>query len=172
MKYDKVKMSVRGRVGEYIKNSSDFIVFIDIEKSKVKDGRTQKIEESRKIRFRGDGTTEAGGRIKDLPEVIDYDVDDFLETIKSAVKTQAEKLKAVPEKSKAKPKPKAKEKAKEVEPTKDIDSVKSKIGDYVKGLETSEKKEWAQRFLDDLGTMNYSESDDLEALESLLSEMK
>lgn len=181
MKYDKVQMSVSGRVGDYIKNSSDFIIFIDIEKEKVKDGKTQIIQESRKMRFRGDGTTEAGGRIQELPEVIDYDVDNFLATIEQAIVTQTEKMKHVKkdvEKSEKTKEKKPKIKKEKVEETKTVDkseelaSVKSSISEFVSSLEVSEKKEWAQDFKETLGTMNFNDSDDLDALKSLLSKMK
>ena len=177
MKYDKVLMSVGGRVGDYVKNSSDFIIFIDIEKEKVKEGKTNKIEESRKMRFRGDGTTEAGGRIQELPEVIDYDVDEFLSTIESAIVSQTEKMKTkgTSKKKKVENKPtdkKTKEKQKFVDKTEKLADVKAKISEFVGSLETEDKKEWAMKFKEELGTMNFNDSDDLDALESLLSEMK
>ena len=179
MKYDKVLMSVGGRVGDYVKNSSDFIIFIDIEKEKVKDGKTSKIEESRKMRFRGDGTTEAGGRIQELPEVIDYDVDEFLSTIENAIVSQTDKMKTKgtskkqkDEKKSTEKKVKDKTKEKSVDKTEKLVDVKAKISEFVGSLETEDKKEWAMKFKEELGTMNFNDSDDLDALESLLSEMK
>ena len=53
----------------------------------------------------------------------------------------------------------------------DIDSIKSKIGDFLSDLELSEKKVWAKRFKEDLGTMNFNESDDVKSLLSILSDM-
>ena len=178
--YDKTLMSVAGRPGDYVKNSSDFIVFIDIEKEKVKDGKDKKLVENRKIRFRGDGTTEAGGRIKNVPEVIDYDVENFLKTIKDAVSEQTTSLR-----SGAKSEEKAPKKAKKVKKvetveeavettkteTSSIEEIKSQISDYVSDLESDEKRKWAKRFKDELGTVNFNKSDDEEALKSLLSEM-
>ena len=177
LEYDKTMMSVTGRTGEYIKNSSDFIVFIDIQTEKVRDKETRKqtVKENRKIRFRGDGTTEAGGRIKEIPEQIDYDVDLFLKTIHDAILANTGASEAlVEEKPKAKKtrkivkedKPKEKE-----EDVVDIDSIKSKIGDFLSDLDLSEKKVWAKRFKEDLGTMNFNESDDIKALQSILSDM-
>lgn len=175
MKYDKVLMSASGRTGEYIKNSSDFIVFIDIEKEKVKEGRSQKIQESRKMRFRGDGTTEAGGRIKDIEEVIDYDVDNFLKTIKDAVEREAERQRSLPKETKTKTKSKAKAEEKVEAPLEDNDelqSVKDSIGEYLGSLDIDSKKEWAQKFKSELGVINFSQSDDLDKLKELLSQMK
>ena len=174
LEYDKTMMSATGRTGDYIKNSSDFIIFIDIQTEKVRDKETRKqtVKESRKIRFRGDGTTEAGGRIKEVPEEIDYDVDLFLETIRDAVlaNTGASE-ESVEEKPKAKKINKVvKEEVKE--DVVDIDSIKSKIGDFLSDLELPEKKSWAKRFKEDLGTMNFNESDDVKALQNILTDME
>lgn len=174
LEYDKTMMSASGRTGDYIKNSSDFIVFIDIQTEKTRDKETRKqtVKENRKIRFRGDGTTEAGGRIKEVPEEINYDVDLFLETIRDAVLANT----GTGEES-VKEKPKAKKARKVVkeevkEDAVDIDSIKSKIGDFLFDLELPEKKVWAKRFKEDLGTMNFNESDDVKALQSILTDME
>ena len=53
----------------------------------------------------------------------------------------------------------------------DIDSIKSKIGDFLSDLELPEKKVWAKRFKEDLGTMNFNESNDVKALQSILTDM-
>ena len=173
LEYDKTMMSATGRTGDYIKNSSDFIVFIDIQTEKVRDKETRKqtVKENRKIRFRGDGTTEAGGRIKEVPEEIDYDVDLFLATIRDAVLANTG---ASEESVEEKPKPKkvnkvVKEEVKE--DVVDIDLIKSKIGDFLSELELPEKKVWAKRFKEDLGTMNFNESNDVKALQSILTDM-
>lgn len=175
LEYDKTMMSATGRTGDYIKNSSDFIVFIDIQTEKVRDKETRKqtVKENRKIRFRGDGTTEAGGRISQIPEEIDYDVDLFLKTIRDAILANTGTGK---ETTDEKPKAKKAHKTVKTEESKkedviDIDSVKSKIGDFLFDLDLSEKKVWAKRFKEDLGTMNFNESDDIKALQSILSDM-
>lgn len=173
LEYDKTMMSASGRTGDYIKNSSDFIVFIDIQTEKTRDKETRKqtVKENRKIRFRGDGTTEAGGRISKVPEEIDYDVDLFLATISDAVLANTGASEALVEE-----KPKAKKVNKVVkeevkEDVVDIDSIKSKIGDFLSELELPEKKVWAKRFKEDLGTMNFNESNDEKALQSILNDM-
>lgn len=182
LEYDKTMMSATGRTGEYIKNSSDFIVFIDIEKDKVRDKEARKnlVKETRKIRFRGDGTTEAGGRIADLPEVIDYDVDLFLKTIAGAIskpKHESRKSKASDDSEKPKPKTKAKVKEEEKEVKKDttkeeLEAVKADMAKFFEGLSNAEKKPWGAKFKEELGVLNYNKSDDLEKLKSLLAEMQ
>ena len=178
LEYDKTMMSASGRTGDYIKNSSDFIVFIDIQTEKTRDKETRKqtVKENRKIRFRGDGTTEAGGRIKEVPEEIDYDVDLFLKTIHDAVLantgTGEESTEEKPKTKKSHKTVKADKPKEKEEDVADIDSIKSKIGDFLSDLELSEKKVWAKRFKGDLGTMNFNESDDVEALQNILSDME
>lgn len=183
MKYTKTTMSTTGKVGDYIKNSSDFIVFIDIVKEKVRDKETRQtiLQENRQIRFRGDGTTEAGGRITELPETIPYDVDLFLDTIETAVKNQVS--------SQTKEIAKSAKSAKKVEVTKktvnepepepqpvedvssDIDDVKAQISDVVSGMKSSEKREVAKVFKEKLGVVDFKKSDDLEALKEVLEEI-
>lgn len=178
LEYDKTMMSASGRTGDYIKNSSDFIVFIDIQTEKTRDKETRKqtVKENRKIRFRGDGTTEAGGRIKEVPEEINYDVDLFLETIRDAVLantgTGEESVEEKPKAEKARKTVKADKPKEKEEDVVDIDSIKSKIGDFLSDLELPEKKAWAKRFKEDLGTMNFNESDDVKALQSILTDME
>lgn len=171
LEYDKTMMSATGRTGDYIKNSSDFIVFIDIQTEKTRDKETRKqtVKENRKIRFRGDGTTEAGGRISKVPEEIDYDVDLFLETIRDAVLANTS---ASEESTEEKPKAKKSRKVVKEEDVVDINSIKSKIGDFLSELELSDKKVWAKRFKEDLGTMNFNESDDVKALQNILTDME
>ena len=190
LEYDKTMMSATGRTGDYIKNSSDFIVFIDIQTEKTRDKETRKqtVKENRKIRFRGDGTTEAGGRIKEVPEEIDYDVDLFLKTIHDAIlantgaseegstatpwtPNQEDSVEEKPKEKKSRKAVKADKSKEKEEDGVDIDSIKSKIGDFLSDLELSEKKVWAKRFKKDLGTMNFNESDDVKALQSILSDM-
>lgn len=177
LEYDKTMMSATGRTGDYIKNSSDFIVFIDIQTEKTRDKETRKqtVKENRKIRFRGDGTTEAGGRISKVPEEIDYDVDLFLATIRDAVLANTgageESTEEKPKEKKARKAVKADKPKEKEEDVVDIDSIKSKIGDFLSELELSEKKTWAKRFKEELGTMNFNESDDVKALQNILSDM-
>lgn len=178
LEYDKTMMSATGRTGDYIKNSSDFIVFIDIEKEKARDKETRKtgVKETRKIRFRGDGTTEAGGRISNLPEIIDYDVDKFLETIAESVKSaisapsekKEEKKSRITKNKKDEPKD---DKVEDEKPQLDIKDIKAQMKAFLDTLEVSEKREWGKVFKSELGVLNYAKSEDAEALANILKDM-
>lgn len=177
LEYDKTMMSATGRTGDYIKNSSDFIVFIDIEKEKTRDKETRKqvLKENRKIRFRGDGTTEAGGRIARVPEEIDYDVDNFLETIRQAVKNNISTGSATEEKKEKPTKVRKSKKVEEEAPKEtkedELKKVKAEMAKFFEGLTNGEKKPWGTKFKEELGVLNYNKSDDLEKLKELLDEM-
>lgn len=189
--YEKTSMSLSGRAGDYVKNSSDFIVFIDIENKKEKVNGKRVLSENRIMRFRGDGTTEAGGRIASIEESIEYDVDNFLATIKEAIRKQAETLRggkqSAPTKTRKKEEPKVVEPDLDGEPefddeaeepnvieevdTEAIEEVKEKIAEYIADMDKDEKKELAKVFKEKLGVVNYQKSDDLEALQEILSDL-
>ena len=212
LEYEKTTMSVSSRAGDYVKNSSDFLIFIDVEsvreselkqnaedeteeseetegkkskrskKDKKKKGKkSNKIVENRIIRFRGDGTTEAGGRITEIPETIPYDVELFLETIKKAILDQAKLIEQIPSKpstpvEKAKPKPtiKKQEEVEEVdaEHEAELKEVKQELADIISDMDKDEKKEIGKTFKERLGILDYRKSDNLEELKKILEELE
>lgn len=212
LEYEKTTMSVSSRAGDYVKNSSDFLIFIDVEsvreselkqnsedeaeeseetegkkskrskKDKKKKGKkSNKIVENRIIRFRGDGTTEAGGRITEIPETIPYDVELFLETIKKAILDQAKLIEQIPSKpttqvEKAKPKPtiKKQEEVEEVdaEYEEELKEVKQELADIISDMDKDEKKEIGKTFKERLGILDYRKSDNLEELKKILEELE
>jgi len=76
--YDQLVVSLPAKAREIFVNMADFIVFLTIEKEKVDD----QIETKRYLYFRSDGYVEAGGRFRNIPEKIEYDVDEFITTVK------------------------------------------------------------------------------------------
>ena len=60
---------------------SDFIVYIDTTQRKVDD----KIIDERIIRFRGDSTIEAGGRLEQVVESIPYSIKGFIKAVEDAI---------------------------------------------------------------------------------------
>lgn len=194
-KYDRVELSVSGKVGSYIKGNSDFIIFIDNESEKQKDGSVTK---TRSIRFRGDGTTEAGGRMTHLPEKIPYDVDLFIKTINEAIQWEIDNptgesnpIEDVPkekesDKKTIKGKGKNKGKGKSTKPAEDpIDEAETvqdlespsaeflqeEIGKLLKAMDKETLDEFKPKIKDILGVMNYNKVDDVEKLQALLSEI-
>lgn len=212
LEYEKTTMSVSSRAGDYVKNSSDFLIFIDVEsvreselkqnaedeteeseetegkkskrskKDKKKKGKkSNKIVENRIIRFRGDGTTEAGGRITEIPETIPYDVELFLETIKKAILDQAKLIEQIPSKpSTTTEKPKPKPTVKKQEAIEEVDSkheeelkeVKQELADIISDMDKDEKKEIGKTFKERLGILDYRKSDNLEELKKILEELE
>lgn len=189
LKYEKTSMSISGRAGEFIKNTSDFIVFIDVENKKEKVNGKKVSTENRIMRFRGDGTTEAGGRITDIEETIDYDVDKFLEVIKQAIEKQSQRLASgthTPVKNKVEYKKVEDEDVEEAtglsedeyideEATlaleQELETVKYEIAEKIKSMSADERRDVKSLFKQELGIINYTKSDDLQALQNVLKSM-
>ena len=190
LKYEKTSMSISGRAGDFIKNTSDFIVFIDVENKKEKVNGKKVSTENRIMRFRGDGTTEAGGRITDIEETIDYDVDKFLEVIKHAIENQSQRLVSgtyTPTKNKIEYKKvenddiedvvettgSLEDKSNDEEATveQELEKVKSDIAEKIKSMSADERRDVKSLFKQELGIINYTKSDDLEALKNVLKSM-
>ena len=98
-KYDQLVCSIPNSAREVFVNMADFIVFLTLEKEQgdIKGS----VDTKRYMYFRGDGYVEAGSRFKNVPIRIEYDVDDFISTIKNAIATEfdeGEDLNAVREK--------------------------------------------------------------------------
>lgn len=87
LKYDQLVSSLPNSAREIYVNAADFIVFLTAEKEQV-GGKLGGIETKRYMYFRGDGYVEAGGRFKNVPIRIEYDVDEFIETIKNAIQAE------------------------------------------------------------------------------------
>ena len=81
LSYDKTVLSLTGKVRDVCVNMSDFIVYIDTTQRKVDD----KIIDERIIRFRGDSTIEAGGRLEQVVESIPYSIKGFIKAVEDAI---------------------------------------------------------------------------------------
>ena len=79
--YDTTTLSLNGKVLDVVKNISDFIVYVSVEREKV-GGKT---ESKRYMYFRSDSNLEAGSRFKHVPEKVEYGATKFLEVFKEAV---------------------------------------------------------------------------------------
>lgn len=82
LKYDKTTLSLTGKVRDICLNMSDFIIFIELSKELDEEG---KLQDKRKIHFRGDSTLECGSRLEDIPDSIDYSITGFIEAVEGAV---------------------------------------------------------------------------------------
>ena len=81
LSYDKTVLSLTGKIRDVCVNMSDFIVYIDTTQRKVDD----KIVDERIIRFRGDSTIEAGGRLEQVVESIPYSIKGFIKAVEDAI---------------------------------------------------------------------------------------
>ena len=121
LSYDKTVLSLTGKVRDVCVNMSDFIVYIDTTQRKVDD----KIIDERIIRFRGDSTIEAGGRLEKVVESIPYSIKGFIKAVEDAILAEyGGDVKAV-------------EKAKE-EQTKDLEE---RVDRFIGNLDKPEEEE-------------------------------
>lgn len=121
LSYDKTILSLTGKVREVCVNMSDFIVYIDTTQRKVGD----KIIDERILRFRGDSTIEAGGRLEQVVESIPYSIKGFIKAVEDAILAEyGGDVKAV-------------EKAKE-EQTKDLEE---RVDRFISNLDEPEEPE-------------------------------
>lgn len=121
LSYDKTVLSLTGKVRDVCVNMSDFIVYIDTTQRKVDD----KIIDERIIRFRGDSTIEAGGRLEQVVESIPYSIKGFIKAVEDAILAEyGGDVKAV-------------EKAKE-EQTKDLEE---RVDRFIGNLDQPEEEE-------------------------------
>ena len=133
LSYDKTVLSLTGKVRDVCVNMSDFIVYIDTTQRKVDD----KIIDERIIRFRGDSTIEAGGRLEQVVESIPYSIKGFIKAVEDAILAEyGGDTKAV-------------EKAKE-EQTKDLEE---RVDRFIDNLDKPEEEEPALNKVEAVNTI-------------------
>lgn len=175
--YDRSEVSLTGKTGQYIKGASDFIVFIDIDKEK--DKKTGTVSQHRSIRFRGDATTEAGGRLTHLPESIPYDIDLFIETVNEAIRMEKEEVTKKVRAKKSKKK-KVMEDVKVIDDSEDVaedesmspKEYKQTITSLLKEMSVDDRNAWKPRIKELTGAVNYNMCKDSEKLAELLKEIQ
>lgn len=180
LSYDKTVLSVGGRVGDIIKNDSDFIVFIELAKELDDDGN---VVDKRYIHFRGDGALEAGGRFENLPEKIEYDADKFVDTIKTAILKDgfdgdSEKMEEALEKQKVEFEEKLeevkvkKESAESNDESLDLEMLQKELQVTIKGLSPESRKAVAPEIKEKLGTLKVKEVTDAKLIKDVIDYIK
>lgn len=180
LSYDKTVLSVGGRVGDIIKNDSDFIVFIELAKELDDDGN---VVDKRYIHFRGDGALEAGGRFENLPEKIEYDADEFVDTIKTAILKDgfdgdSEKMEEALEKQKVEFEEKLEEVKVKKESTEsndeslDLEVLQKELQVTIKGLSPESRKAVAPEIKEKLGTLKVKEVTDAKLIKDVIDYIK
>lgn len=171
--YDKTVMSVSGRVGDLIKNTSDFIVFIEIAKELENGNAVDK----RYIHFRGTGDMEAGGRFENIKDKIEYDTTDFINTIKDAILAEydgdEDAVAEANERQTAKKEKALKENKTVEKPDEDlVEDLYAEIFSLITEMTKEEKISWGEEIESRFGTKNYKVSKDVEKLSKLVEDIK
>lgn len=177
LEYDQLVCSLPNSARDIFVNMADFIVFLTIEKEK----NGKDIDTKRYLYFRSDGYVEAGARFRNLPVRIEYDVDNFIETIKEAIRSeyssesemkQAEKEQEEEKKQSIEEFIKSGAGKHEEEPTLE-DSI-AKIKSLIDALEMTDdiKSALASIFKEETGSKNYTRCKDVVALQRCVERVK
>jgi hypothetical protein len=172
--YDQLTLSLSASANEVFVNMADFIVFLTVEAEKSGKNLVSK----RYINFRSDDYVSiAGSRFQNVPNRIEYDVQEFLEVFRNAVQSEFDSGVNL-EQIKREQAEKREAAAQEY-----IDSYKSESGSdsataeelieslntAVKALDSKQKVKVTSGFKTILGgTANYSKIDDVELLQKCL----
>lgn len=171
--YDQLVVSLPSSAREVFVNMADFIVFITIEKEK--DGNN--LESKRYMYFRTDGYVEAGSRFRNVPERIEYDVDEFIRVFENAVRSEFSDEKELENARKEQ----AKQKEEEIKKFIEQEKAKPKAGDLIQeitGLIKSDdlankRNDIKQKFNELFGSASgYRTCDDVELLQEALDYIK
>jgi GTPase SAR1 family protein len=151
--YDQTTISLPTRARNSFINMSDFIIFVDIEKSK--DGN--KLVDNRYIYFRSDGDIEAGSRFENVPDRIEYDAKKFLETFRVAVEANFENKQDMIEAQKEQAEEKEKEVQEFINSAKelDVEAMVEQVGEMIKGLGKDLKGKVKEMFKDNFSSHDY-----------------
>lgn len=164
LKYDKTTLSLGGRTRDLILNMVDFIVFIELGKELEKG----KMVDKRYIYFRGDSGLEAGSRFENIPNRIEYGYREFLDTIEEAILSEYNGDTKAVEKAKKEQNAKKEEESHEfvesVKNTKTPEELIEEIAELISGMDKATKVVCANFFKENLGDMDYRNSDDVDGL--------
>jgi hypothetical protein len=166
--FDQLTLSLSNSAGEIFINMADFIVFITIEKTKVKD----EVIEKRYMYFRSDGYVTAGSRFQHVPNKVEYDVKNFVEVFENAVKAEFEDgfdIDQLRKEQEAKREAAAKEFIEEYKKGDSAEELIAKIDEIAKSVPKTDKSvrdKISETFKEILGgTANYKEVEDVELLQ-------
>lgn len=172
LKYDKTTLSLGGRVRDLVLNMVDFICFIELGKELEKG----KAVDKRYIYFRGDSGLEAGSRFKHVPNRIEYDYKDFIDTVEGAILAEYGGDEQAVDKAKQEQKEaldtKSSEFVNKVKSTKTADEYIEEINEVIQALPKTVKASCAKYFQENLGDMDYRNSEDAEELSKALDYVK
>lgn len=168
-KFDVVQMSGSPSVRNVFVNDADFMIFVTSERVKTTDG----VEVRRWMVLRNDGYIEAGSRFEDLPERIEYNVNNLIEVFKNAVTsalnkqglTNIEELRKIQVQEKERS---AKEFIEKAINNESKDELIEQITKVIDSLDQIKKRDLAQEYKKEFNTVDYKNCDDIEELKNRL----
>lgn len=178
IEYDQLVLSLPSSAQKVFVNAADFIVFINIEKEKIKGSK--ELATKRYMYFRTDGFITAGGRFKNMPDRIEYSIKGFTDTVLHAIESEFDEdtdMKALAEKQDTKRQEKynkvKEEKDDEEEEINELQETKDTIKAIVAGLSEKEKNKIKPILRKGIGTLDYISYDgELQPLKSVLESLQ
>ncbi len=172
LSYDLLTVSLPGSAREVFINLADFIIFITIEKEEI----NKKIFTKRYMYFRTDGYVEAGSRFQNVPEKIEYDIEEFIGVFKTAVQSEFEDLREdevaqIKEKQNKEKEEKTKEFIKQEQQEKSKlspEEYHTQIRENIAKLTGKDKKIIKEYFEETLGTASFTAVNDIDLLQNAL----
>jgi hypothetical protein len=167
VKFDQLQPSLPGKTGTAIENMADFIIFITSEREV--DG-----SKTRWMHFRDDGYIRAGSRFPNVPDRVEYGVENLVKVFEDAVKASFEGVDVSitdAAKEQAETKQKSVEEFVQSETQKNVNpsEIIEQIDVKVKAMDPARQKEIAAKFRDIAGTAKYNTVTDVDVLVELLN---
>lgn len=151
--YDTTTLSLDGKVLEVVKNVSDFIVYLSIEREKGK-GK----ESKRYMYFRDESMFEAGSRFPKIKAKVPYGAKNFIDTVKDAVEYANQGIESVNDAEEDESTVQAEDVAEESEAVEvDEKALRAELQNRAKALKGEAKIDFRDHLIEEYGTTKFAE---------------
>lgn len=168
--FDQLVVSLPQSARDVFVNMADFVVFLTVEKEKSGNDVLTK----RYMYFRSDGYIDAGSRFSNVPERIEYDINEFIRVFEEAVRTEFGDVKNVEKVKKEQKKERDQKSKKYVEKEKSKKTSAELIEEITATIKTfskEQKEEAKNEIVEIIGNPNYLQIEDVEVLEECLKKI-
>lgn len=150
--YHTTSFALEGKVTDAIKDMSDFIVYLSIERKSNKD------EGSRYMYFRGESMFEAGSRFSKIKSKVPYGAKNFIEVVREAVENANEGIDSVNDVEEDEPSAQTEDVAEENEAVEvDEKALRTELQNRAKALKGEAKTDFRDHLLEEYGTTKFAE---------------
>lgn len=151
--YDTTTLSLDGKVLDVVKNISDFIVYLSVEREKGKDK-----EPKRFMYFRDESMFEAGSRFPKIKAKVPYGAKNFIEVVKDAVEYANQGIESVNDVEEDKSTDQSADVSEENEAVEvDEKALRDELQSRAKALKGETKTDFRDHLLEEYGTTKFAE---------------